>query len=271
MSALAFFDHLWQDYLRLCPQAAGIHTLFRHDNAVITNDHVALRTFRHHPISRQALEPLLLDLGYLRFEPYRFPDKHVEAWSYIHRQPEVPRVFFSELDINALSLANARRLRRLLDHLPESITHEHSVFWAGRLWPMPSWEDYRALQAESSYAAWLSAVGLHANHFTMAVHSLERPHTMEEVVARVQAAGFTFNDDGGLIKGSPSQLLEQASTLANRQHFTFAEGDEHEIPTCYYEFARRHPDARGLLYEGFVNESARHLFTSTDAREDETQ
>ena len=43
----------------------------------------------------------------------------------------------------------------------------------------------------------------------------------------------------------------------------FAGGERHVIPTCYYEFALRHRDADGRLYEGFVAKSADRIFEST--------
>jgi len=44
----------------------------------------------------------------------------------------------------------------------------------------------------------------------------------------------------------------------------FADGDRHEIPTCYYEFARRYRDREGALFQGFVTASADKIFESTD-------
>jgi hypothetical protein len=64
------------------------------------------------------------------------------------------------------------------------------------------------------------------------------------------------------VKGTPDVLLEQGSTLADRVAVDFADGS-HVIPTCYYEFALRHPDATGKLYEGFVPASANRIFEST--------
>ncbi len=39
------------------------------------------------------------------------------------------------------------------------------------------------------------------------------------------------------------------------------------IPSCYYEFALRHPDpATGRLFPGFVTPSADRIFESTDSQ-----
>jgi hypothetical protein len=45
--------------------------------------------------------------------------------------------------------------------------------------------------------------------------------------------------------------------------FLFTEG-EFDIPGCYYEFARRYPDADGKLYSGFIAKSADKIFESTN-------
>ena len=61
-------------------------------------------------------------------------------------------------------------------------------------------------------------------------------------------------------------LLEQGSTLADRAEFTFAGGQVEEIPTCYYEFAKRYRTSDGRLYQGFVAASADKIFESTNVR-----
>jgi len=75
--------------------------------------------------------------------------------------------------------------------------------------------------------------------------------------------GFLLNDAGGEIKGTPAELLEQSSTRAGILPVTFQEGI-FEIPSCYYEFARRYPDDSGKLYSGFIAKSADKIFESTD-------
>jgi hypothetical protein len=77
--------------------------------------------------------------------------------------------------------------------------------------------------------------------------------------------GFVMNQEGGLYKGSPDQLLEQASTSAEMRPLIFAGGDVHEVPSCYYEFARRYRQSDGQLYPGFVAASANDIFESTTA------
>jgi copper chaperone CopZ len=131
---------------------------------------------------------------------------------------------------------------------------------------MPTWVEYQALLAESEYAAWLLAIGLRANHFTISVNHLENYRTLQQVVQAVKEAGFALNTVGGEIKGSSEVFLEQASTLADKQQVEFADGDEHQIATCFYEFALRYPQSDGALFQGFVEGNADKIFDSTNSR-----
>lgn len=260
-----FFAALWADYTELAPQAQKIQELFARDNPQVINDHVAFRTFAGSPVELDRLEPLLLSLGYAVQEQYRFEQKKLRARSYLHPDPRVPKIFLSELLVDQLSEAAQQILRPHVDLIPATeLTTE--VFYSGRAWPMPTWSEYQALLAESEYAAWLLATGLRANHFTISVNHLESFSTLADVVAAVKAAGFEVNTTGGEIKGSPEVFLEQAATLADQQVVQFAEGDEHKIATCFYEFALRYPQTDGSLFQGFVEGNADKIFDSTNSR-----
>ncbi len=266
MSWEPFFEALWQNYLAVTPQAATIHRALAEQGESVVNDHVALRTFDMPPISLEALEPGLLRLGYRRFAPYAFPARKLRAFGYLHDDPGAPRVFLSELLTGGFSTKLQHFVRRCCAAIDPDDAGRVEIFLAGRPWPMPAWQEYRDLLAESDYAAWLSVLGLCANHFTISVNALRRFRTVPGIVDFVESLGFPINEEGGRIKGGPGVLLEQASTYADRAGMVFAGGDRHEVPTCYYEFARRYPDAGGRLYQGFVAASADHIFTSTRAR-----
>ncbi|MBE9609377.1 DUF1338 domain-containing protein [Chitinilyticum piscinae] len=265
MDRAAFFRELWLHYAALTPQAPVIRALFGGETVI--NDHVAFRTFAATPLALDKLEPRLLALGYRRHAPYAFPDKHLAAWGYVcDEDPDAPLVFLSELDVTALSPASQAILAPLLAAIPPQAATHAQVFCEGPMWPGLASQDYEALAQESEYAAWLAVHGMTANHFTIAVHRLDPLLTLSEVCEQVQAAGFALNTSGGMIKGTPVELLEQASTLADRQKHSFADGVCLSVPTCYYEFARRYPAADGRLYQGFVAASASRIFESTDRR-----
>lgn len=265
MQCQAFFDQLWRDYILITPQAAQIHELFLSQGDAIINDHVALRTFNLSPIDIASLEGHIFNLGYQRYESYYFEDKHLDAWAYLPNDENQPRIFFSQLQVEKLSLDAQAIIKGLVGQVPAQAVQSLQVFFSGAMWQLPSWQEYQVLLSESEYAAWLSVMGLRANHFTISVNSLINP-SLQAVVGRLQQAGFALNDTGGLIKGGPDVLLEQASTLADSMLMSFAGGDSHSIKTCYYEFARRYRDCDGILYQGFVPASANSIFHSTDVR-----
>lgn len=263
-----FFSALWQDYVQIAPRAAALKAAFESRGERVVNDHVAFRTLDRAPIDIAAFEPHLLALGYTRHEPYDFSEKKLNAWAYLPPSAAYPRVFFSELRTDALSAEATAILDRLVAQIDPAQVAGLDALYSGRPWPAPTVAEYERLLEESEYAAWVAAIGLRANHFTIAIHELDGFDTVESVLAVVEAEGHAVNTAGGRVKGSPQVLLEQASTLADTLPVTFAGGDTHVVPTCYYEFALRHRDASGALYEGFVPASADKIFESTNVHRD---
>lgn len=256
-----FFGRLWEDFVRIAPQAAEIRRLLRDSGELVDDDHVAFRTLRAPGIGIEALEPRILGLGYARQDEYEFPEKHLKARAYVCAGS--PRIFLSELLTEELSAASRAPLARIADEARRALPPGVEAFWAGRLWQAPSFAEYEALAEESEYAAWLAALGLRPNHFTVSINALRRLRSVEAVLGFVEAAGYRVNAVGGRVKGTPADLLEQGSTLADRVEVEFASGERHVIPTCYYEFALRHRGTDGQLYEGFVAKSADRIFEST--------
>jgi hypothetical protein len=261
-----FYQHIWQDYIRMTPQAEAIADALAARGETVRNDHIAFRTFNQGPTQLAALEPLILALGYQRFEPYHFSAKKLDAVGYTPPHPDLPRIFISELRVEELSPASQAILNPLIDQIPADASADASVFWRGRPWSAPTFADYQVLAAESEYAAWLSIIGLRVNHFTININALAQMSEVAELNEFVEDLGFQINASGGRIKGSPAVLLEQASTLASTQEFEFAGGDRHRVATCYYEFAKRYYDDTGQLYQGFVAASADKIFESTHSQ-----
>ncbi len=135
----------------------------------------------------------------------------------------------------------------------------------GTIFTPLSYQLYNQLREESEYAAWLYVFGYRANHFTVSINYLEHFEGIEAVNSFLKSAGFPLNTSGGEIKGSPAAFLEQSSTLADRIEVEFSEG-KYVIPACYYEFARRYEQQDGVLFSGFIADSADKIFESTDFR-----
>ncbi len=268
MKATQFFEALFQDYTRIAPQAGQILASVEERFGEVQNDHVAFRTFSLEPIRGSELEDAFFDMGYTRHRPYAVPDKHLSAFSYVPRSAEDPLIFLSEFDVATLPPHLERWVENAISVVRDKNLSPMELLRCGRMWSMPDYQTYRELEKHSPYAAWLSVWGLCANHFTIALHNLPTTPSLEDVVAHVQAQGWTMNTEGGLYKGTPADLLEQASTMAELLDVTFSDGSVHAVPSCYYEFARRYPDASGEFYKGFVPQSATHIFESTTHRKD---
>lgn len=264
MELETWFEHLWNDYAAIAPRVSSIRGLLEQRGELIVDDHVAFRTLNVPSIGLEALGAVIEGLGYQRFDDYRFPEKKLRARSYIH-DDDWPRVFLSELLVEELPPEHQAILGALADQINPAFSPEPASFWAGTLWEPIAFEDYLVLQEHSEYAAWFAALGLRPNHFTVNLNSLDSFRGLDALLDFVVDAGFPLNESGGRIKGSPQVFLEQGSTLADRLAVKFAGGEEHEIPTCYYEFALRHP-VEGGIYEGFVAASADRIFESTHAK-----
>lgn len=262
MNREQFFERLWQDFVVMAPQAAALRDRLSATGEPVENDHVAFRTLARPALGIEALERWLLGFGYRILTDYAFPEKKLRARAYVLEG--APRIFLSELLVDELSPAARRILEGIAAEARGRVPEGPEVFWAGRLWEPIPFAEYELLAAESEYGAWLAALGLRPNHFTVSINALRRLRTVEAVLEFVEQAGYRINTSGGRVKGSPAQLLEQGSTLADRMEVEFAGGERQVIPTCYYEFALRHRDAHGRLYEGFVPASADKIFESTD-------
>lgn len=258
-----FFARLWADYLSFAPSAQPIHALLGQGHPIV-NDHIALRTFNTPELGLEALDPLFTHMGFVIGDHYRFAAKKLRARYYIHPDPEVPKIFISELLLEECSPRLQELVAPLCAQVPADATQSPAFLASGRHWDL-SYAAYEELLQESEYAAWLAALGFRANHFTVAVNQLPGYDSVAQVNARLKEAGYTLNTSGGEIKGSAEVMLEQSSTLADRVSVSFADGDK-VIPGCFYEFAYRYPQADGELYQGFVEASADKIFESTDQR-----
>ncbi len=269
MSAMTldqFLAHLWKDYVQIAPGAERLHRAVEARGEKIQNDHIAFRTFDQSPIHLEALEKHILALGYERFAPYHFEEKKLRAYGYIHPDPSRPRIFLSELETLRFSQALQDLVKSLCAQVDPRRVEQPEILWSGRLWKPVSFAAYEALLKESEYAAWVAAMGLRVNHFTISVNHLKTLPTLEALLDFVESQGFALNTSGGRVKGSPAVLLEQGSTMADEVEVEFAGGERRRIRSCYYEFARRYPGADGKLYQGFVAASADKIFESTNVR-----
>lgn len=261
MQAQTIFDQLWKDYTTQNPSVQAVYDLFVSKGETVVNDHIAFRTFDHPHINIDVLARVFIEAGYQYKGDYHFETKHLYAKHF--EMEGQPRVFISQLITADFSPFLQETVRQLVQAIPAETLASNQLIHSGNCWGKPSFEVYEKLRAESEYAAWLYVNGFCANHFTVSVNHLNTLKSLEEVNELLKQNGFRLNDSGGEIKGTPAELLEQSSIRSEMIQVAFTEGTE-EIPGCYYEFARRYPDADGKLYSGFIAKSADKIFESTD-------
>lgn len=257
-------ENMWQDYIKLNPQANEIYGLFKSREGDVVNDHIALRTYNDKRINIGVLARIFIDNGFKEAGEYHFEQKKLYAKHFQHDDDSLPKIFISELLVDQLSQSAQQTIKNLIDQMDVSITKKENFLYSGRPWNI-DYKTYEILLNESEYAGWMAAHGFRPNHFTVSINALKTFKGIEEVNQFLKDNGHKLNDSGGEIKGSKEVLLEQSSTMANKVMVSF-DGEDKEIPSCYYEFAKRYADDSGKLYQGFVAKSADKIFESTDTK-----
>ena len=256
-------DLLWGDYTAHNPRVQEIEQLLIQEGEMVVNDHIAFRTFNHPDIGLRALGHSFEKFDYERSgQQYQFEEKKLDASHWEHPDPSYPKIFISELRVQAFSDEFQQIVSALIEEVPDDLPHRWDFPCAGRPWEV-SYEETQRLREESEYAAWLAAWGFRANHFTVSVNDLDQYDSLETLNGFLKENGIQLNQSGGEIKGSRDVYLEQSATIANEVERNFSDGS-YKVPFSYYEFAKRYETPEGELFQGFVADNADKIFESTD-------
>ena len=279
-------DGLMRRYVQRVPDVRRVVELMIGQgliNAVsgIENDHIAFRTMGVEHLGIQSFEKIFLHCGYEKRDPYKFEAKKLDAFWYSPPQPDLPRIFVSELRVGDLSEQAQAIIHSYTDEVKSDPVDGLDLddgsavdaFLHSPLWRTPTWSDYQRLSEESEYAAWVIYNRYYLNHFTISVHNLAPSHnTIEKFNAFLEANGLKLNDSGGKAKTSADGLLIQSSTVAEMVDASFDNGsggtETHSISGSYVEFAERRllPGAgneQGQRRDGFEANNADKIFEST--------
>ena len=264
MNLETIFNRLWIDYITQNPSAGKIYNLFTDEGEKVENDHIAFRTLDYPEINIEVLATPFLSRGYVPKGEYFFKEKHLYAKHFEMEDDEkAPRIFISQLILPECSEYLQKTLRELSDKTSFEKYNRDEMIFSGSLSDSLSYDTYNRLREESEYAAWFYVFGFRANHFTVSINSLNKYNNIHSVNDLLKKNSFVLNNSGGEIKGTPADLLQQSSTIADKVNVKFIEGS-YEVPCCYYEFAQRFTDSMGRLYNGFVASSADKIFESTN-------
>lgn len=257
-----YLNTMWNDYCQMNPQAKEIYNSFVQTGETIINDHIALRTINHPRLGIQSLAQHFIKYGYHEVGEYFFTEKKLYAKHYENKNPDMPKIFISELELQKVSPFICETMNQIVNSISDETIQDEDFVFSGRHWPITH-SIYEKLAAESEYASWVYAYGFRPNHFTVSINHLKNFHDIQKINEFIKSRGFKLNASGGEIKGTPSELLEQSSTMAGEVPVQFGDG-VYSIPACYYEFAKRYPLANGRLYQGFIAKSADKIFESTN-------
>ncbi|MGL1885721.1 MAG: DUF1338 domain-containing protein [Reichenbachiella sp.] len=265
MNYKEIISNCWAAYKKMTPSAGIIHELLEQQGEQISNDHIAFRTFNHPKTNIDILAKHLIKEGYVEKGTYHFEQKKLNAKHFEHPDNDAPKIFISELLLENFSSNLNDLVNTIIEDITSDLMSSSDSLYTGRPWGNIEFEKYQQLLNESEYAAWLYVYGFCANHFTINVNELQSINDMESMNDFLKLNGFTLNSAGGEIKGSVDELLEQSSIMADISQIEFTEGVK-EIPSCYYEFAKRYPVADGTLFQGFIAKSADKIFESTNTK-----
>ncbi len=264
MELNTIFSRLWDDYITQNPSAGAIHNLFIKEGESVVNDHIAFRTLDWKEIGIGVLAKPFIENGYVPKGEYIFKEKHLFAQHFeLPGANTSPRVFISQLILADCSPFIQKTFTDLYPKTDSKKFNSSDLLFSGALFNPLSYEIFNRLREESEYAAWFYVFGFRANHFTVSVNSLTKYDNIHKVNELIKKNGYLLNSSGGEVKGTPAELLQQSSTMADIVKVKFVEG-EFEVPACYYEFAQRFPDSDGRLYSGFIAKSADKIFESTN-------
>lgn len=262
MEVQELLNKMWIDYCGLNSSAKKIYDLLTSEGELVLNDHIALRTFKHPRLGIESMAKTFKNLGYKEVQDYHFKLKKLYAKHYEHEDVSKSKIFISELLLDQMSPSMQRTIDELVAQIPEETINQPNFSFSGRTWNL-SHKAFENLAAESEYASWVASIGFRPNHFTININAMKKFNSVELINQWLESKGFRLNSSGGKIKGTPQELLEQSSTMAELIDISFDEG-VFKVPGCYYEFARRYADSSGRIYQGFIAASADKIFESTN-------
>lgn len=268
-----FLEKLWDRYTSVS-DIERFCTCLTEVGETFTTDHIALRTVNYPEINRHALGKFFEQFGYTcANDTLKFGKKHLLADYYLppEKNTGLPSIFISELILEDVPKELRDWIIAFTEPAVEEARHRGII---AETFLKPNWApvhhadvahfaDSTCYGGAGEFATWFAAHGIQVNHFAASVNKLTHLSAIETVNDFLTQNGFTLNTINGVVKGVPSDLLVQSSTMSRRVSHQFAEGI-FEIPGCYVEWAQRYiQPGTNELFEGFRVANATSIFDST--------
>jgi len=234
-------DNLWDQYLKRMPFARTYVRMVTEKKGRVIHDHLAFRTLNTHtgeqPEGIDAIGHLIRILGYSKAGKYQFPKQHITAFHYEHPDPELPKIFISQLEVDqfpewvhdlihdqvtetpyllsdqGIGLLNSLQQNGLLPFEAAEILVEELTRYFTRPWGMVRKDTVLKINEVSQYAAWTLLHGNSVNHFAASVnqHQIQDWPDLESTLAALGHAGVSLKDS---IEGEKGSKLRQSATFA---------------------------------------------------------
>jgi hypothetical protein len=276
------------EYVRKYEQVVENH------GATFVNDHIAFRSiaWQRPAAGIFQISRIFEALGYASAACYEFPDKHFQSIHYRHPNPQLPKLFITQLKpwelsekaqkilgkslkahrspLSETDLASLWNLPALSAKAKEKLLKTLVRFFAELPWNLPQKKDVLALNEESQFGAWVLVNGYDVNHFTASIdsHGVDTLGDIEKTVAAMVKAGIPMKKE---IEGERDTKLRQSSTEAVVTEVAVKDGGKKvKIPWtyAYFEIAERpwmvNPQTgQKERFEGFLGGQATNLFDMT--------
>ncbi|HZH74126.1 MAG TPA: DUF1338 family protein [Mariniphaga sp.] len=293
--AANLIDKLWINFRIRVPYARIYFEMALRNRGQVVIDHIGFRSLNtqtgEQPSGINAIGHIFQQLGYKVCKQYKFQRKKLTAVHLVSENPELPKIFISQLEVSLLpqwvqdlfpeivadtpyllSDSGIELLGKL--HVDGVLTHEAADILEGELvgyfqrpWDPPIKESVLKINDVNHYAAWVLLHGNAPSHFAALINEqhIDKWPDIKSTSLALYHAGIPVNRK---IEGLHSSMLQQTATLAIKEDVTVKEsGLYDEIPWTYgyLELIQRGSDNRnkGTLFQDFLEEHERQLYQMT--------
>lgn len=292
---------LWQRYLHDTTQMQLVHSHFIKQGLTLHLDHFALIDLPGPHSGIPIMEKIFALLGFhFRGQGY-LPEKQNDFhWlaedniATLAPEEALPQIVIADFRLEEMP-ANIRHIitqyaeqatpfpfaetETLLNQAMSEVTTErtteattqlHQIFThylAGRNWPLPTITEFKTVQQYNELLAWVLVFGRQPNHFTISTHLLTHYKNLDDFLTLIrEELHLELNSEGGIIKGTKAQGLEQASTTGVRQTIALQDGAV-SLPNGFIEFIWRFAQRQPAIccddyFTGFIAANANRVIES---------